>query len=111
VTTTATSATGDTSEFSVPVAVTLAPPPGQNPPPGQSVVGPTAQAVQAAVQVIQFLHTFGGRVAGAAFADLSGDNANDIALVFKRKCGKLLVVTLDRTDGRILGAFGRSRPN
>ena len=71
----------------------------------QSPLPPTTQALQAAAQIIRMLQPSGVRLAAAAFADLNGDFASDFFFALKLKSGRLLVVTLNGTDGHVLGAF------
>jgi hypothetical protein len=61
---------------------------------------PTAQALQAAIQVFQ---TLGARLAALAFADMSGDLVNDIVLALRLRNNKLLIVTFDGISGKIVG--------
>jgi hypothetical protein len=74
------------------------------PPPGQ-VQPPSAQALQAAVQLIRAFQPAGGHLAAGGFADFNADFTSDIALAFRLKNGRLLVVTFDGADGHVLGAF------
>jgi CSLREA domain-containing protein len=71
----------------------------------QSPLPATEAALQAAVQLIRILQPSGARPAAGAFADLTGDFINDVVLAFKLKNGRLLLLTLDGVDGRILRAF------
>jgi hypothetical protein len=63
---------------------------------------PTAQALQAAIQVLQ---SVGGRLAAVAFGDMNAHFVNDIVLGVRLRTNKLLVVTFDGIDGHIRGAF------
>jgi CSLREA domain-containing protein len=73
-------------------------------PPGQ-LQPPTAQALQAAVGVIQALQPSGARFSAAAFGEVNGDFVNDIVLAFRLRGNKLLIVTFDGVSGKILGVF------
>jgi Right handed beta helix region len=83
----------------------LPPPPPPPPPPLGQVQPPTAQALQAAVGVIQALQPSGARFSAAAFGEVSGDSVNDIVLAFRLRSNKLLLVTFDGVNGKILGVF------
>jgi hypothetical protein len=72
---------------------------------GEAGGPPTAQALQAAVQLIQAAGRAGIRLAAGAVADLGGGRTQDLALAFRLKSGRLLVVTFNGADGRVLGAF------
>jgi hypothetical protein len=75
------------------------------PPPPVQVQPPSAQALQAAVQLIRAFQPAGGRLAAGAFADFNADLTNDVALALRLKNGRLLVVSCDGRDGHILAAF------
>jgi fibronectin-binding autotransporter adhesin len=75
------------------------------PPPSGQVQPPTAQALQAAVGVIQALQPSGARFSAAAIGEVSGDNVNDIVVAFRLRNNKLLLVTFDGVSGKILGVF------
>jgi Right handed beta helix region len=79
--------------------------PNPPPPPSGQVQPPTAQALQAAVGVIQALQPSGARFSAAAFGEVSGDNVNDIVVAFRLHNNKLLLVTFDGVSGKILGVF------
>jgi hypothetical protein len=51
------------------------------------------------------LQPSGVRLVAVAFADLNGDFASDLFIALKLKNGRLLMVTLNGTDGRLLSAF------
>jgi Right handed beta helix region len=63
---------------------------------------PTAQALQAAIQILQPL---GARLAALAFGDVSGDFVNDIVLALRLRNNKLLIVTFDGVSGKIVGVL------
>jgi CSLREA domain-containing protein len=67
--------------------------------------GPTAQALQTAVQAIGILQPSGARMAAFAFGDVSGDSINDIVLALRLRNNRPLVVTFDGIDGHIRGVF------
>jgi len=67
--------------------------------------GPTAQAIQAAVQAIHVLQPGGAHLAAFAFGDVNGDFVNDIVLAFRLRNNKLLIATVDGIDGHIRGVF------
>jgi len=67
--------------------------------------GPTAQAIQAAVQAVQALQRGGARLAAFAFGDVNGDFVNDIVLVIRQRNNKLLVASFDGIDGHIRGVL------
>jgi len=71
----------------------------------QSVLPFTDQALHTATQLIQFLQLSGTRLMGAAFGDVNNDSTNDLALVFRRRSGRLLVVTLNGANGQTLAVF------
>jgi hypothetical protein len=71
----------------------------------QSNPGPTAQAIQAAVQAVQALQRAGARLAAFAFGDVNGDFVNDIVLAFRQRNNKLLIATFDGIDGHIRGVL------
>jgi hypothetical protein len=61
---------------------------------------PTAQALQAAIQVLQ---SVGGRLAAVAFGDMNGDFVNDIVLAVWLRNNRLVIVTFDGVSGKIVG--------
>jgi hypothetical protein len=67
--------------------------------------GPTAQALQTAIQALGILQPSGARLAAFAFGDVSGHSVNDIVLALRLRNGRLLVVSFDGVDGHVLGAF------
>jgi CSLREA domain-containing protein len=76
-----------------------------NPLPSGQLQPPTAQALQAAVGVIQALQPSGARFSAAAFGEVNGDFVNDIVLALRLRSNKLLLVTFDGVSGKILGVF------
>jgi hypothetical protein len=67
--------------------------------------GPSAQALQVAVEAIGALQPAGVRLAAFAFGDVSGHNVNDIVLAFRLRNNKLLIATIDGIDGHVRGVF------
>jgi hypothetical protein len=67
--------------------------------------GPTAQAIQAAVQAVGLLQSLGARLAAFAFGDVNGDFVSDIVLALRLRNNKVLLATLDGVSGKILGVF------
>jgi parallel beta-helix repeat protein len=67
--------------------------------------GPTAQAIQAAVQALHALQPAGVHLATFAFGDVNGDFVNEIVLALRMRNNKLLIATFDGVDGHIRGAF------
>jgi hypothetical protein len=65
----------------------------------------TAQALQAAVQVVTLLGRSGSRLAAFGFADINGDNVSDIVLAFRLRNNKLLIASFDGVNGKIMGVF------
>jgi Right handed beta helix region len=66
---------------------------------------PTAQAFQAAVQIITLVEPSGFRLAAFAIGDVSGDFVSDIVLAFRLRSNKLLIATFDGVDGHIRAVF------
>jgi Right handed beta helix region len=66
---------------------------------------PTAQAFQAAVQIITLVEPSGFRLAAFAVGDVSGDFVSDIVLAFRLRSNKLLIATFDGVDGHIRAVF------
>jgi hypothetical protein len=66
---------------------------------------PTAQAFQAAVQIITLVEPSGFRLAAFAVGDVSGDFVSDIVLAFRLRNNKLLIATFDGVDGHIRAVF------
>jgi hypothetical protein len=67
--------------------------------------GPTAQAIQAAVQAIHALQPAGVHLAAFTFGDVNGDFVNDIVLALRLRNHKLLIATFDGIDGHIRAVF------
>jgi Right handed beta helix region len=67
--------------------------------------GPTAQAVTAAVTLLNSFKSAGVRLAAFAFGELNGDFVNDLILAVRLRNNKLVMLTFDGRDGHIVGVF------
>jgi hypothetical protein len=66
---------------------------------------PTAQALQAALQLVLQLDPSSANLAGGGVAEVTGDSVRDIVLAFRMRNSRLLVVSFDGNDGHIRGVF------